>query len=886
MIQLKCYDSPSKAEQVFVDLYEDSPIKLNLSVEDITNAEATSVFSRAFRVPNTAKNAKYFKHAFLIEGTDFDVTIKKPAEILVDGSEFRTGHIRLQKIYNNRDLDRIDYEILFLGETKDFSTVIGDASMCVLDADDLTHTFNVQNIVESWDAYPQTANLTAGLANGNVLYPLINHGNTYDEDGNVQEPEISIGDNSSNSFVHSSNALPAAQFKPMVRVKRLWDAIFEAAGYTYTSDFINPPSGDATVFSQLYASAFGNEANIGFNEAGSSLNTFSAIGNDDSFVEDYLECPVELSDLGDNYNTTNWSFTVPEDGLYTFSASAYVAAEFETQSDGFDIIFSFLSLEVNGTSVATSGNGHDQTVSLTHSITLNTNDVVRVYVDYVGGNQPSDSIVQQQTFACTQAPGDTNPIANFDCEYKQIDFIKDVLTTFRLVMAPDSNNPLNFIVEPYVSYAGAGDLHDWSDKLVLEKDLIVEPLFFTQSDRIDFKHQPDGDYINTYHLASYKETYGYLEFDSNNDLLKGTRSIKTKWAPTPMTQIEGASNTSSFILPQLHVHEAGDLGTLHLPIKCKTRFLFYNGQQSTDGGGHQHNWYLEGSAGNQSNGSWNEYPLVSYSSEWPMSGDGVVLNWNVDIGYWGNGVSGFPARTGSSLYDLYWSGYINSLYSKNARRVTGYFILNNVDLQDFSFDDIIYVNGVYYYPEKIIDAQIGEPGPVKVQLIKILGGVGIQIFPPPATETIYAILGCDGTFLNWATSAFNNIQEGTVMKIQSETGDVCVTVGQEDIPPQGTVLDTLIDGTTYLDCDACNGITPPTTYNVYTIQDCETGLYGQARSNVYSSFQIGDIVQYRIIGQLAIYCGEVINTTTSSNPTWECINNQTYGCGDTIHCAV
>ena len=98
MIQLKCYDSPNKITPTYVDLYEDSPIKLNLSVEDITNAEATSVFSRAFRIPNTPNNAKYFKHAFLIEGIDFDITIKKPAEILVDGSEFRTGHIRLQKI--------------------------------------------------------------------------------------------------------------------------------------------------------------------------------------------------------------------------------------------------------------------------------------------------------------------------------------------------------------------------------------------------------------------------------------------------------------------------------------------------------------------------------------------------------------------------------------------------------------------------------------------------------------------------------------------------------------------------------------------------------------------------------------------------------------------
>ena len=128
-------------------------------------------------------------------------------------------------------------------------------------------------------------------------------------------------------------------------------------------------------------------------------------------------------------------------------------------------------------------------------------------------------------------------------------------------MSPDYSKPNNFIIEPFVDYIASGDTHDWSHKLDLTKDLIVEPLFFTQSDRIDYKHQPDGDYINAYHIAAYKEAFGYLEFDSNNDLLKGNRTIQTKWAPTPMTQIEGASGTSSFILPQLHVHEAGDAGT-------------------------------------------------------------------------------------------------------------------------------------------------------------------------------------------------------------------------------------------------------------------------------------------------------------------------------------
>ena len=92
MIQLKVKpnEGAPNSTSLFLDLYETQPIKLTLSIEDITSADATSVFSRTFKVPGTRTNNIFFKNAFDIDGTDFDITIKKPAEILVDGSEFKT----------------------------------------------------------------------------------------------------------------------------------------------------------------------------------------------------------------------------------------------------------------------------------------------------------------------------------------------------------------------------------------------------------------------------------------------------------------------------------------------------------------------------------------------------------------------------------------------------------------------------------------------------------------------------------------------------------------------------------------------------------------------------------------------------------------------------
>ena len=48
---------------------------------------------------------------------------------------------------------------------------------------------------------------------------------------------------------------------------------------------------------------------------------------------------------------------------------------------------------------------------------------------------------------------------------------------------------------------------------------------------------------------------------------------------------------------------------------------------------------------------------------------------------------------GQTLFDSYWSRYVSSLYDKFSRRLTAKFILNNVDLQYLTFDDVIFING-------------------------------------------------------------------------------------------------------------------------------------------------------------------------------------------------
>ena len=706
MLQLRVQDGTTVYD---LDLYEESNIKLNLSIEDITTAEAKSVFSRAFRVPATGNNNQFFKHAFMISGIDYDVTVKKPATVLVNGAEFRSGHIRLQKIYWNGDQDKIDYEIIFLGETRDFASTLGDASLCVLDLSAYTHTLNAGNIELSWEAYPSdidasgtaiTPSYTNGLFNGDILYPLVDFGQ--------ETPPVSTNPRIATGQSHdfTNNELPVKRMKPMVRAKAIVDAIFDATEYSYAAGGFF----DSDEFKQMYVSAWGNTSRSTVDTAQSN-NLCEYVGIQNQGIgpsNSYLETPQLVTDPGSNFTTGPfvYEYTAPLSGTYQFRGEAlYLATPGTTGAPG-----ARLRIYKNGSTLLENGTagGAGSIISVTWSGGLIAGDTIQIYVQETGISD--QSTILDQEFKCQQAPGTLNVASQFDCDYKQIDFIRDMLTTFRLVMAPDKLNPKQFIIEPWVDYIASGDFYDWSDKLDRSKDMILEPVFDSQTDIVYFDHGEDKDFLNAYHVDQYKYVYGHLEFDSGNDLLIGDKKIETVWAPTPLTQIFGNSSTSSWIIPQVHTF---DQNNSHLPIKPKTRLVYYNGLQDIP---NNQSWRLQGGV----NSPYDVYPLISYSNVWPLANNGQILNWFNDIGYWGDTVTGYPAQAGSSLYNTYWAGYISSLYDKDARRLTATFILNNEDLQDFTFDDIIFIDGNYYRPEKIIDAPIGERAQVKVQLIKLL----------------------------------------------------------------------------------------------------------------------------------------------------------------------
>lgn len=714
-------------EYITLDTIKNEPIRLTMSFEDIADTAVTSNYSQTFRLPHTNTNYQFFQTAFDVDGYDFDVTQKVEARIQVNGYDFVKGHMRLLKVFVSND-SLIEYECVFFGETRDFASKIGNKTLNDLDFSDYDHVLTHANVVTSWAAEPTSNN---GLLNGDVIYPLVNFGNTYDENGAPNEPTIQVG--GANGFTSSSYPLEAARFKPMIRVNEVFRRIMAEAEFDYDSNFL-----ESELVRKMYVSAWGNEASIETDGASSNLFRATVTNNNlDVFDSGTIPFPTESYDYNDNYSLTTYKYTAPIDGQYVFRTLVdFILVSPSGIDSDITVRLRRNNITVDSQSYQGFAGGpyFDVYDSGEQAMTLVAGD--EVYVDLVAVD-PIDNFIPKagSYFKTNTAAGQVSLSNMLDDKYKQVDFIKDIVKLFHLVIVPHPWDFDRFVIEPFEDFVNAryhendttyNRIWDITDKVDVGTDVVIEPTFYTQKQSIDFTYSEDNDWLNKLNKDEFKEVYGALTLRSDNELLSGTREVSVGLAPTPVTQLDnnfptnaGMGNT---IIPHVITKEANDTGVQNKPVRAKTRLLFYNGYKDC-GVNDPTNlsvWWFNDDTSTPV--SYDYYPRVSPFQNFPISSSSLDLNWQREVGY-----SLYPIATGNdvdaglSVYDQYWANYIDSLYDKWARKLTVTAILSPADLTypNFYWDKIVRFKNTYFRLDKIENFNVGERDKCKLTLIKL-----------------------------------------------------------------------------------------------------------------------------------------------------------------------
>ena len=729
-----------------IDLYDDEPIKFTKSIQSIEEPTATtSNFTRTFRVPANSGNGQYFKAVFDVNSTNYNATKKADAYININNAYFVGGNIRLTAIYTNGERSKIEYEIVFLGETSTFASIVAPKNMSEINLNDLGHNFTYDNLKLSWNAGPGS---TGGLLNGDVVYPLCEWGYDYGDDDQPVQSTLSVytgtTGGSMKGFTNSGHPLSLTQFKPMVRAKRIWDAIFDDAGYTYESQFL-----DSMFFKNLYMIS----TDTATSKAELVTTPYAVVGIPYSgpttvplsqFVK--ITANNESVDNSNAYNPVTSTYTVPFTGYYVIKSRLKINYS-PGAASGYVKDFSY-SMYKNGTQ-AVSRTGY---VQVPGSMTY-TADVLSQYptganapvyeFDFSGNYTQGDQLefyvyVQSYLFSYFvfqtgslefTGPAIVMPQGLMPTQYKQIDFIKGINDRFKLMWQPDKQNLNNFKIEPWVDWIKQGSQLDWTDKLNEELDVSIKPLFYTQPRRVIFKDSEESDVFNFSYQQQNKQVFGQLNQDSNIELITGDRTITSIFAPVPLAPIGG---TGGYLVP----HFAKDTETQRQPMQVKPRLVFYNGEQSVPAG---LNWYLERPVliGPPDSIQQATYPLISQFNIFPFDQASYDLNWTNNPQFWnplnniyppvgGSGATGFAGRTTNTTYVKYWEAWFNSTYDPYSRIMEATFALDSTDVYNINFNDIVLVKDSWWTVTKISDYVLGTKQNVKVQLVK-LGNIGISI---------------------------------------------------------------------------------------------------------------------------------------------------------------
>jgi len=205
-----------------LELFQDEQISVNSSVQNIADiSKVYTDFSQSFTVPASSYNNEIFEHFYQsdVDGT-IDHNIRRRAKIEIDLTDFRRGKIQLEKA-NVKDGQVQSYTITFYGDIRTLKDAFGEDKLNNLDLTSLEFAYDGTEI---YDRITDTA------TDYDVRYPLIANTRLW-----------TYGDATANDITTNGGAIQYDELFPAVKISKLFEAIENTYGLTFTGTFLTDP---------------------------------------------------------------------------------------------------------------------------------------------------------------------------------------------------------------------------------------------------------------------------------------------------------------------------------------------------------------------------------------------------------------------------------------------------------------------------------------------------------------------------------------------------------------------------------------------------------------------------------------------------------------------
>lgn len=748
----------------------------NFDVRDLASRKGS--FSKTFKIPATKENNDIFDHLYFDGFVDTkNIKGRKPATIYVDNLPILTGQLQVTKVIKS-DIPE-EYECVFFGDNMGWASDVKDADLRDLSLGTEVHNNPRDTFTEDYDdgntiVYPLCSNgegdnTDNGVADSDFIPHIF-----------VKRVWDKIFSSVSNGYAVVSTFCDSDFFKSLVmplNFERDNDAMDAASGKGFLIADENPLGTSSFYYDTnathdaLIADRFADGLNGSIDEVSGWKRAFWFRADQQEDGAEVGSTPSVTGNISQNpsINSDACDFKINADGTYTidldidlhieevlfWNTTTYPRIEFNVWVELYKTKAPFLVLD-KVTDVGEDGviglqefsvdyhelknedsNGVAQGHDTSHSVSIDVNGVAGdmyralIVIDHVrwaGASNDAGSF-KVKVKAGSSLEGKASPTVTLGESYdvnkmlpskKQSDFIKGVAGLANLQFHTDAASRQVF-VEPYDHFFHPkSQALDWSDKIDTMKGVSDE--FIHDIKKNITVSYADGDNItdrfekkNGYQFGSYEatDTTGTFydgDFEIKNQFFQPTFMIyegdyvQSDVSKAPLTPVYWDNYSS--VTPSLF-HERPDK-----TFDTGSRVLIYKKEVFTSGHGFD-------SVGTTLGGSPTFYSTYGRAvfTDWDKPtttiNDGFQdVNLNLAYTSYTSG-----SDTIHGLYKNYYSKMVEQL-KQRPRIKTAYFRLLPTDVMNFDFRSLVYIKGLYYRVNKIVDYKPHRNESTKVELIE------------------------------------------------------------------------------------------------------------------------------------------------------------------------
>ena len=579
------------ADDIILDLFQDEEIKISNNITNLFDIGAVPAeFSRTIMLPGTKKNNAFFEHVYDISVTNpflFSTNTKVSAYLDFDGIYLVSGYLQLNKVtvYENKFID--SYEISLYGIVSSFSRDINKLTLNDLTSlNQFNHTSSYDNITKSWNT-----GSAANLFSGSIVYPLADYGSGWKFNSAFNYYGI-------DEAVSPSAGITVQDYKPAIRIKEVWDAVFDTTGYTYSSSFWQQPWLDDVYMICNYGLKYPKYSGVDLETygvakisaiSGSNMTDLSpvsesvlnlpwynvekdpsnVIGNNSSYtlpvsssLQGVLQLEVNLSASVINGATVELYFTntgslaqtyitLPNISNFFYNNAIAGIANGDTGiNQTYSVQTEFISPLLAPGTYYFGIKWRPNVYTSKLSFTIDPNGKPKSYIEVNKVRQAADGRVMDIPY---NMPYGTTGI-------KLVDWIKGIQKKFNLVIYPDKGNNNNMIVETFNNWYNTGQIKDFNKYLNLNKPIDVVPANNLAVNKLNFGDTLDTDYISQqFGKAANREYAKSYYVDNQNYFSQGEFEVKTTFASSPLVYLQGTGISGSIggINPPITQYSAG-----------------------------------------------------------------------------------------------------------------------------------------------------------------------------------------------------------------------------------------------------------------------------------------------------------------------------------------